>query len=152
MTPKEKLEALAKEYQDASESRMLRDGEKVLAKGCSARIRAILAEWDEPGRKDLREQVGKWLYEHRSYGGRLAWGEIASVAKAVWIYDADQILALLPDSTPPAPSAEYLHACGRPVTRMMDGPLHEYVDAGYVSWLEAELTRARENAGGKRNV
>jgi hypothetical protein len=41
-------------------------------------------------------------------------------------------------------SAEYLHACGRPVTRVMDGPLHEYVDAGYVQWLEAELKKARE--------
>ncbi len=47
-------------------------------------------------------------------------------------------------------SAEYERACGRPVTRLMDGPYREYVDAAYVAWLEAELTRARENAGGKR--
>ena len=40
-------------------------------------------------------------------------------------------------------SSEYLHAAGRPVLRLMDGPLHEYVDAGYVSWLEAELKIAR---------
>jgi len=41
-------------------------------------------------------------------------------------------------------SAEYLHACGQPVTRLMDGPLHEYVDTGYVDWLERELSKARE--------
>ena len=41
-------------------------------------------------------------------------------------------------------SAEYLHACGRPVTRMFDGPYHEYVDAQYVAWLESELQKARE--------
>jgi len=47
-------------------------------------------------------------------------------------------------------SAEYLHACGRPVTRLMDGPYREYVDAEYVAYLETELTRARENAKGER--
>lgn len=44
-------------------------------------------------------------------------------------------------------SAEYLRACGRPVTRLMDGPLHEYVDAGYVGWLENELEKARKANG-----
>jgi hypothetical protein len=47
-------------------------------------------------------------------------------------------------------SKEYFAATGAEVTRMMNGPLREYVDAGYVAWLESELTRARENAGGKR--
>lgn len=41
-------------------------------------------------------------------------------------------------------SAEYEAATGRPVTRMLDGPLREYVDAGYVGWLEGELQKARE--------
>jgi len=47
-------------------------------------------------------------------------------------------------------SAEYLHACGCPVTRMMDGPLREFVDAAYVRWLESELTRARDDAKGAK--
>ena len=46
-------------------------------------------------------------------------------------------------------SAEYLHACGHPVTRVMDGPLREYVDAGYVGWLETELAKARNHTGGE---
>jgi hypothetical protein len=41
-------------------------------------------------------------------------------------------------------SAEYLHACGCPVTRMMDGPLREFVDASYVAYIEAELAKARK--------
>jgi hypothetical protein len=40
-------------------------------------------------------------------------------------------------------SAEYLAYSGRPVTRMMDGPYREYVDAAYVAWLEEELKKAR---------
>lgn len=43
-------------------------------------------------------------------------------------------------------SAEYLHAGGRPVTRLMDAR-NEYVDAGYVAWLESELGKARKANG-----
>lgn len=49
-------------------------------------------------------------------------------------------------------SREYQAVAGIPVTRMMDGPYREYVDARYVAWLEAELTRARENAGGNHGT
>jgi hypothetical protein len=41
-------------------------------------------------------------------------------------------------------SREYEQNTGRPMTRLMDGPLHEYVDAAYVAWLEEELAKARE--------
>ena len=41
-------------------------------------------------------------------------------------------------------SKEYLLATARIVTRMMDGPYREYVDAAYVAWLEQELKKARE--------
>ncbi len=57
MTIQERLEALASEYQDASESRFLRDGEKVLAKGCADRIRAILKDFP-PSR-----EAERWAYE-----------------------------------------------------------------------------------------
>jgi hypothetical protein len=40
-------------------------------------------------------------------------------------------------------SREYEAASGQPVTRMMDGPYREYVDAAYVAWVEAELQKAR---------
>jgi hypothetical protein len=55
-------------------------------------------------------------------------------------------MAHKPEYTRPF-SAEYLHACGHPVTRMMDGPLREFVDAGYVTYIEAELKKERSNHG-----
>jgi hypothetical protein len=48
-------------------------------------------------------------------------------------------------------SREYHEVSGCEVTRVMmvhPAALGEFVDAGYVGWLEDELTRARENAGG----
>ena len=52
---------------------------------------------------------------------------------------------------PPEPlrlfSRAYAAATGRAVKRMMDGPFHEYVDAGYVSWLEVELKSAQDALG-----
>ena len=41
-------------------------------------------------------------------------------------------------------SREYQRVSARPVTRMMDGPFREFVDAAYVAWLESELQKARE--------
>jgi hypothetical protein len=44
-------------------------------------------------------------------------------------------------------SREYLTACGREVQRVMmvhPSALGEFIDAGYVAWLESELQKARE--------
>lgn len=43
-------------------------------------------------------------------------------------------------------SAEYAAACRCPVMRLMNAR-EEYVDAGYVSWLESELEKARKGNG-----
>jgi hypothetical protein len=53
------------------------------------------------------------------------------------------VTARRPEYTRPF-SAEYLRASGHVVTRLMDGPMREYVDAAYVQWLELELAKARE--------
>jgi hypothetical protein len=61
------------------------------------------------------------------------------------------VTARKPEYTRPF-SAEYLHACGSVVERVMmvhPRALREFVDVNYVAWLESELARARENAGGK---
>lgn len=43
----------------------------------------------------------------------------------------------------PLYSREYLADCGRPVRTLMLDPFHKYFEAGYVMYLEKELTKAR---------
>ncbi|MBE3063999.1 MAG: hypothetical protein IMZ69_03155 [Spirochaetes bacterium] len=45
---------------------------------------------------------------------------------------------------------EYVKAVGHPIQTLWLDPFRQLVSVEYVAWLEAELTRARENAGGKR--